>query len=151
MKLYADGSNSEQALPLSPATRQLYAYVPQGNAMFSGTIAGNMRSVKPDATDKEIRERGNNFSEGQAQRLSIARALLKNAPVLLLDEATSALDIETEKQVLKNIMEDSLPRTCIVTTHRPTALKLCKNVYAIQDTRCRQLLPEEIQKIIRDF
>ena len=55
-----------------------------------------------------------------------------------------------EKQVLKNIMEDSLPRTCIVTTHRPTALKLCKNVYAIQDTRCRQLLPEEIQKIIRD-
>lgn len=175
MKLYADGSNSEQALPLSPATRQLYAYVPQGNAMFSGTIADNMRSVKPDATDKEIidclkkacawefigqlpdtiyekiGERGNNFSEGQAQRLSIARALLKNAPVLLLDEATSALDIETEKQVLKNIMEDSLPRTCIVTTHRPTALKLCKNVYAIQDTRCRQLLPEEIQKIIRDF
>ena len=54
MKLYADGSNSEQALPLSPATRQLYAYVPQGNAMFSGTIADNMRSVKPDATDKEI-------------------------------------------------------------------------------------------------
>lgn len=54
MKLYADGSNSEQAFPLSPATRQLYAYVPQGNAMFSGTIADNMRSVKPDATDKEI-------------------------------------------------------------------------------------------------
>ena len=50
-----------------------------------------------------------------------------------------------EKQVLKNIMEDSLPRTCIVTTHRPTALKLCKKVYALQDTRCRQLLPEEIQ------
>ena len=146
MKLYADDSNSEQAFPLSPATRQLYAYVPQGNAMFSGTIADNMRSVKPDATDKEIidclkkacawefigqlpdtiyekiGERGNNFSEGQAQRLSIARALLKNAPVLLLDEATSALDIETEKQVLKNIMEDSLPRTCIVTTHRPTCL-----------------------------
>ena len=184
MKLYAgdaghDGNSQfqkdSQTFPLSPATRQLYAYVPQGNAMFSGTIADNMRSVKPDATDKEIidclkkacawefigqlpdtiyekiGERGNNFSEGQAQRLSIARALLKNAPVLLLDEATSALDIETEKQVLKNIMEDSLPRTCIVTTHRPTALKLCKNVYAIQDTRCRQLLPEEIQKIIRDF
>lgn len=179
MKLYAgdagqDGNSQlqkdSQALPLSPATRQLYAYVPQGNAMFSGTIADNMRSVKPDATDKEIidclkkacawefigqlpdtiyekiGERGNNFSEGQAQRLSIARALLKNAPVLLLDEATSALDIETEKQVLKNIMEDSLPRTCIVTTHRPTALKLCKNVYAIQDTRCRQLLPEENTK-----
>ena len=104
-----------------------------------------------DRIEEKIGERGNNFSEGQAQRLSIARALLKNAPVLLLDEATSALDIETEKQVLKNIMEDSLPRTCIVTTHRPTALKLCKNVYAIQDTRCRQLLPEEIQKIIRDF
>ena len=173
MKLYAgdagqDGNSQlqkdSQALPLSPATRQLYAYVPQGNAMFSGTIADNMRSVKPDATDKEIidclkkacawefiGQRGNNFSEGQAQRLSIARALLKNAPVLLLDEATSALDIETEKQVLKNIMEDSLPRTCIVTTHRPTALKLCKNVYAIQDTRCRQLSQAEIEKIIRDF
>ena len=168
MKLYAGDASQD-------GNSQLQKDSPQGNAMFSGTIADNMRSVKPDATDKEIidclkkacawefigqlpdtiyekiGERGNNFSEGQAQRLSIARALLKNAPVLLLDEATSALDIETEKQVLKNIMEDSLPRTCIVTTHRPTALKLCKNVYAIQDTRCRQLLPEEIQKIIRDF
>ena len=108
-------------------------------------------SAMKDGIHSVLMERGGGLSEGQAQRLSIARALLKNAPVLLLDEATSALDIETEKQVLKNIMEDSLPRTCIVTTHRPTALKLCKNVYAIQDTRCRQLLPEEIQKIIRDF
>ena len=107
----------------SPAIRRLFSYVPQGNAMFSGTIAQNMRNVKPDATDEEIitclktacawdfvhklpdgiystiGERGRGFSEGQVQRLSIARALLKKAPFLLLDEATSALDTVTEHRM----------------------------------------------------
>ncbi len=160
---------------LSPGTRQLFSYVPQGNTMFSGTIAQNMRSVKEDATDEEIvqalklacawdfveklpdgiyseiKERGGGFSEGQAQRLSIARALLRDTPILLLDEATSALDVATERRVLKNIMGDEVPRTCIVTTHRPTVLNLCTRVYAIRDKKCVVLTEDEITKMINDF
>ena len=166
----------EDSIPLSPATRQFIAYVPQGNTMMSGTIADNMRSVKPDATDEEIvhvlelacawdfvsklpeginseiKERGGGFSEGQAQRLSIARALLRKSPVLLLDEATSALDVATERRVLRSIMQDaSYPRTCIVTTHRPTVLTMCDRVYAIRDKQCTVLDQDEVDAMIRDF
>ncbi len=161
-----------QDMPLTASVRQLISYVPQGNTMFSGTIAENMRNVKEDATDEEIidalkaacawkfvqklpdgiyseiKERGGGFSEGQAQRLSIARAILRQSPILLLDEATSALDAGTEQQVLQNIMQDRYPRTCIVTTHRPTVLRACTRVYQIGEQKCRVLEQQEIAELI---
>ena len=176
--LYAGNESpkkDEDKIFLSASSRKLFSYVPQGNTMLSGTIAENMRFVKPDATDEEIwealdmacakdfvekmadginselKERGGGISEGQAQRLSIARALLRKSPLLLLDEATSALDVATERKVLKNIMKDEYPRTLIVTTHRPTVLSACNRVYAIQDKKCKVLNEEEINELVRAF
>lgn len=167
--------SEDESLMLTASARQLFAYVPQGNTMFSGSIAENMRNVKEDATDEEIidalkiacawdfvsrlpdgietqlQERGGGFSEGQAQRLSIARAILRKSPILLLDEATSALDVDTERRVLKNIMDDSYPRTTIVTTHRPTVLTVCDRVYAIRNRGCDILSKAEIDDMIKAF
>ena len=139
------GNPGGRELRASSSTRCLFSYIPQGNTMFSGTIAENMRMVKPDATDEEIRaaleaacawefvekldngietevrERGTRFSEGQKQRLSIARALLADAPVMILDEATSALDVATERRVLRQIIKKEPHRTVIVAAHRPAS------------------------------
>ena len=160
---------------LNAETRHLFAYVPQGNTILSGTIAENLRMVKEDATEEEmiealeiacawdfvkkrpdtinsnVGERGRGLSEGQAQRLSIARALLRDAPVLLLDEATSALDVETERRVLRNIMTQKPNKTCIVTTHRPSVLNMCRRVYRVMDTRVTELSEEEAAKMAMDF
>ena len=160
---------------ISASSRKLMAYVPQEKTMFSGTIAENMRMVKIDATDEEIinalkdacaydfveklpegiyssiGERGLGFSEGQNQRLSIARALLRNSPILLLDEATSALDVDTERRVLKNIMESNKKRTCIVTTHRPSVLNMCDRVYRISDSRVNLVEQSEVDMMVVDF
>ena len=139
------------------STRRFCSYVPQGNAVFSGTVADNLRVVRPEATDEElvaalkvaeawsfveklpngidtnIDEKGVNFSEGQVQRISIARAILKDAPVIVMDEATSALDAITEEEVLKNIMKVYPNRTRVITTHRPSMLKYCTRVYKINE------------------
>lgn len=156
-------------------TRHLFAYVPQGNTILAGTIAENMRMVKEDATDEEIvaalkisrawdfveklpdqinsvvRERGRGLSEGQAQRIAIARAILRDAPILLLDEATSALDVATERQVLRNIIQQKPNKTCIVTTHRPSVLNMCSRVYRVMETQVRELSEEESSRMAMDF
>lgn len=134
--------------------RKYISYVPQGNTLFSGTISQNLVIGCPTATKEEqmialkaagawdfvdqtpkgidtvIGERGMGLSEGQAQRLAIARALLRKAPILILDEATSALDAETEKEVLKEIFKDKT-RTFILITHRASILSFCNRVWKL--------------------
>lgn len=167
-------SNGSQVI-MNAETRHLFAYVPQGNTILSGTIAENMRMVKESATDEEIiealkiacawdfvsklpegidsvvRERGRGLSEGQAQRIAIARAILRDAPILLLDEATSALDVTTERQVLRNIVQQKPNKTCIVTTHRPSVLNLCQRVYRVVSTHVTALTEEESSRMAMDF
>lgn len=162
-------------IEMNAETRHLFAYVPQGNTILSGTIAENMRMVKEDATDEEIvealkvscawefveklplqinnnvGERGRGLSEGQAQRIAIARAVLRDAPILLLDEATSALDVTTERTVLRNIVKQHPNKTCIVTTHRPSVLNLCQRVYRVMETHVTELSEEESSRMAMDF
>lgn len=141
--------DEERSVNASPLTRCNLTYVPQGNTLFSGTIRDNLLLGNPDATEDEIREAlqlacadfvlqladglesrcgegGTGLSEGQAQRIAIARALLKKGNVLLLDEATSALDSETEKRLLANLTTwmDSR-QTLIFITHRPAVIDYC--------------------------
>lgn len=142
------GDIEETQMPASVCTRALFAYVPQGNTLFSGTLRENFAMFTDAASDEEIvqaartacidqliyelkdgldtviGERGIGLSEGQAQRVAVARALLSHAPILLLDESTSALDEETEARLLENI---SLLRnkTCLIVTHRKAALRIC--------------------------
>lgn len=169
------GEEQKDKIAINAATRSLFAYVPQDNILFSGTVAENLRIVKLDATDEElndalriacaydfvhnlsdglnstVKENGGGFSEGQVQRLAIARAMLLQAPVLLLDEATSALDMATEQQVLQNIMNAKKACTCIVTTHRPSVLKSCDRVYRIAGTQMTRMDVAEVDAMIRDF
>ena len=141
--------------PISAGTREAYAYVPQGNSIFAGTVAQNLRIIAPEATREEMEQAlkvacawefvsqfpegldhvlgaaGRGISEGQAQRLAIARALLRKAPVLLLDEATSGLDMATERQLMENLQGSGLVRTCILVTHRPGSAAFCSRSYEI--------------------
>lgn len=167
----ADGTEIE----MNADSRCMFSYVPQGNTVISGTIAENMRMVREEASDEQIEaalraacawefveklpnginsrigERGKGFSEGQAQRLAIARAILRDAPILLLDEATSSLDVATERQVLRNIIGGDPAKTCIVTTHRPTVLNLCERVYMVKDGGVRETDEKESAMMAMDF
>lgn len=168
-------ASNGQEVSMNAQTRHQFAYVPQGNTIFAGTIADNLRVVKEDATDEEVvavlkiacawsfvknmpntiyskvGERGKGLSEGQAQRIAIARAILRDAPILLLDEATSALDVKTERQVLFNIVQQRPNKTCIVTTHRPSVLDMCQRVYRVMETRITELDEEEASRMVMDF
>lgn len=141
--------------PVTAGTRSVFAYVPQGNSVFAGTIAENLRLVCPEASDRDLKRvlkiacawdfvkqlpdgldhrlgaGGRGISEGQAQRLAIARALLRKAPILLLDEATSGLDMATEQQLLKNLRQCGMLHTCILVTHRPESARFCSRTYEI--------------------
>jgi len=101
----------------------------------------------PGQLEHKLKERGLGLSEGQLQRLAIARALLSDAPVILLDEATSALDLATERKVLANMLSSGRSRTVIVTTHRPTVLHSCARVYSIREGRAELLSSEEIAEL----
>lgn len=150
-RYYTDNRGNHGSLTSS--YRRLFAYVPQGNALMNGTIREVVSFADSEAVQDEMRlkqalqiacaeefvselsdgadtllgERGTGLSEGQMQRLSIARAIFSGSPVLLLDEATSALDAETEKQLLTNLraMTD---KTVVIVTHRPAALTICDRV-----------------------
>lgn len=169
------GNPCGKELRASSSTRCMFSYIPQGNTMFSGTIADNMRMVKPEATDEEIREaleaacawefvekldqgmdtevreRGTRFSEGQKQRLSIARALLADAPVMILDEATSALDVATERRVLRQIIKKEPNRTVIVAAHRPSVFSMSSRVYKVGGQRLEEVDEEGIRRFLEEF
>ena len=169
------GQRTGQSLTASASTRPFFAYVPQGNTMFAGTVAENLRVMAqeageedlwrvldlacagefvrklPQGLDTKLKEGGGSLSSGQVQRLSIARALLADAPVLLLDEATSALDVATERKVLRNVLQAQAHKTVIVTTHRPSVLNICNRVYQIANRRICTLTQEEIRQKIADF
>ena len=145
--------NSRKSKELSPRLRCNFVYVPQGNTLMSGSVRDNLRLGRLDATDEEMyealraacadfvqelpdgldtscSESGGGLSEGQAQRIAIARALLRNRSVMLFDEATSALDPETEKQLLHNILAHH-DKTIIFITHRPAVVDYCDQTLKI--------------------
>lgn len=162
----------EEPEPVSAATRRLFSYIPQGNTLFSSTIADNVRLMRPDASDEEveralkaacawdfvseledgvntsIRDNGQRLSEGQKQRISIARAILADAPVLLLDEATSALDVATERRVLRKIIRHDPKRTVIVTAHRPSVFSQCTRVYLVGNGKFESINDEQLQEFL---
>ena len=149
---------------LTTADRELFAYVPQGNFLFTGTIYENLAFFSTETDGEKLREkidgalrsacaefvyelpngletrlgeRGCGLSEGQLQRLAVARALVSERPVLLLDEATSALDSDTEKRLLENIRLKT-GKTCLIVTHRPAALEIADRVLHVEDGRIEE-------------
>jgi ABC-type multidrug transport system fused ATPase/permease subunit len=146
--------NEKMKKTLSPRMRCNFVYVPQGNTLMSGTIRENLRLGKLNATDEEMKdvlmqacagfvfdlpkgldtscaESGGGLSEGQAQRIAIARALLRNRGIMLFDEATSALDPDTERQLLQNILQKR-DKTIIFITHRPAVVDYCDQTLKIE-------------------
>ena len=155
--------------------RELISYVPQGNTLFSGSIRDNLKYGNPYASDDEIKaalknacaldfvneledgldtmigEKGIGISEGQAQRIAIARSFLRERPILILDEATSALDPETEVNVLKAVRALPTKPTCIIITHRPSALNICNRIMKLEKGHIREVSRESILEVASEL
>ena len=160
---------------LNKSHRQYISYVPQGNTLFSGTIEENLRYGNPDADDTDLKsalkdaclldfveklkdgvktklgERGIGISEGQVQRIALARAFLRKRPILILDEATSSLDPETEIMVLKSIYQLSYKPTCIIITHRPSALSMCNKIIKLEKGSINEVSKDSIVEVACEF
>ncbi len=156
-RIYIKCRDGEE-VPVGPAARGLFAYVPQGNMLFSGTLRDNIAFCRAEAADEQIMEaaeaacigtfirtlpdgldtvigeRGLGLSEGQVQRIAVARAVLTGAPILLLDEATSALDEENERLILQSIQKLK-DRTCIAVSHRRACLAVCDRLFRLENGR----------------
>lgn len=147
--------NAEERHESSTLTRRNFVYIPQGNSLVSGTIRDNLLMGNPDATDEEmhealriacaeyvyelpdgidspISERGGGLSEGQAQRIAVARSILRPGSILILDEVTSALDEVTEKEMLRRLTQSKIGKTLIFVTHRPAVIDYCTQVLRIE-------------------
>ncbi|MBQ9604422.1 MAG: ATP-binding cassette domain-containing protein, partial [Firmicutes bacterium] len=157
-------------IAVDSGTRKLFAYVPQGNMVLSGTLRENISFCRPEATDEDIQkaaenaviwdfissldegldtyvgERGLGLSEGQIQRIAIARAFLTDAPVLMLDEATSALDENTERMLLANI-KNMKNKTCIFISHKEGTIQRCDSIYYMNDRKFRLVGFDELMSI----
>ncbi|MBM6819055.1 ABC transporter ATP-binding protein [Clostridium saudiense] len=155
--------------------RELISYVPQGNTLFPGSIRDNLKYGNPYASDDEIKaalknacaldfvneledgldtmigEKGVGISEGQAQRIAIARSFLRERPILILDEATSALDPETEVNVLKAVRALPTKPTCIIITHRPSALNICNRIIKLEKGNLREVSRESILEVASEL
>ena len=148
--------DSEKEVIASPQLRCNIVYVPQGNTLMSGTIRENLLLGDPDATDERMHdalylaaadfvnelpngldticgEKGAGLSEGQAQRICIARSLLRKGGLLLLDEPTSALDAETEEKLLNRLNSRLDGRTMIIVTHRNATASLCDDTLNVNN------------------
>ncbi len=147
--------NSKEKHDSSTLTRRNFVYIPQGNSLVSGTIRENLLMGNPDATEEQIRralyiacaeyvyelpeglehpitERGGGLSEGQAQRIAVARSILRPGSILILDEVTSALDEETEQEMLRRLTQSQIGKTLIFVTHRPAIMQYCNQVLKIE-------------------
>lgn len=166
---YKDGTKED----LTARQRRLFAYVPQGNLLISGTIRDVVSLASPSkknddelimkalriacaddfvnelesGIDTQLGERGSGLSEGQMQRLAIARAIFSESPILLLDEATSALDEATEAKMLSNL-QALTDRTVVIVTHRPAALNICNQIMEFTEDGVRDITPERRLPVI---
>lgn len=149
--------NKKERYEASTLTRRNFVYIPQGNSLVSGTIRENLLMGNPEATEEDIKralhiacaeyvlelpegidspitEKGGGLSEGQAQRIAIARSILRPGSILILDEITSALDESTEKEMLKRLTQSQIGKTLIFVTHRPAVMEYCSQVLRIEKT-----------------